>query len=66
MEIKVSEIKEVLSYFSDNDLIALDGVYKSSIIVLRESKPHGGYAQIQFRKENKGAPVDITIIGDID
>lgn len=66
MNVKVSEMKEILSYFSDDDLIAFDGVYKSSITVLCKNKSQSGYAQIQFRKEDKDAPVSFTIIGDIE
>ena len=65
MEITISKLKEILSYFSDDDLIVLDGVYKSNITIIRNRYPHGGYAQIQFRKNDKNEPVSITITGDV-
>lgn len=66
MDIKISEIKEVLSHFSDDDMIVLDGVYKSNITVIRKSKSYGRFAQVQFRKEDKEGSVSITITGDVD
>ena len=59
MNIKLFELKEILSCFSDDDEMVFNGIYNVEFCIARSQ---GGYSQIQLKKDDKVDEFSVVIV----